>query len=104
MRDPAAGMSRGPDGPGSSGPGLPVRSLVARPCRRGSSQPTLRTRHRPPPVVGRLVRDQLGQASLEVALDLAHEFLSLVVGQLFFKLIGGEQPVRWLWLVVPAVA
>ena len=95
-------------GPGRSRlvrPGLPVRSLVPR-GHAAADRPDEPCEHVTDrlPFVGRLVRDQLGQASPEVAFDLAHELLSLVAGQLFFKLIDGEQPVGWLWLVVPAVA
>ena len=85
--------------------GYPSRSLVAH-GHTGADRPNELCEHVTDrlPFAGRLVRDQLGQAGLEVALDLAHELLSLVAGQLFFKLIDGEQPVGWLWLVVPAVA
>jgi hypothetical protein len=86
-------------------PGLPVRSLVPRGHAAADRPDELREHVTDRlPFAGRIVRDQLGQASLEVALDLAHELLSLAAGQLFFRLIDGEQPVSWLWLVVPAVA
>jgi ribosomal protein S18 acetylase RimI-like enzyme len=102
MPDPASATSRGPDGPGSSGPGDASEALVAR-GHPGADRPSELCEHVTDrlPSAGRLVRDQLGQASLEVTLDLAHELLSLVEGQLFFRLIEGEQPVGWLWLVVP---
>ena len=56
-----------------------VRSLVAR-GHAGADRPNELCEHVTDrlPFVGRLVRDQLGQASLEVALDLAHELRSLV--------------------------
>jgi hypothetical protein len=62
-------------------PGLPVRSLLER-GQAGANRPSELCEQVTDrlPFVGRLVRDQLGQASLEVALDLAHELLSLVGG------------------------
>jgi hypothetical protein len=79
MPDPAAATSRGPDGPGSSGPGHPSEafSRAAMPARIVPTSSASNVTDRLP-FVGRLVRDQLGQASLEVTLDLAHELLSLV--------------------------
>ena len=60
-------------------PGLPVGSLVAR-GQAGADRPNELCEHATDrlPFVGRLVRDQLGQASPEVAFDLAHELRSLV--------------------------
>jgi hypothetical protein len=60
-------------------PGRPVRSLVAR-GQAGADRPSEVCEHVTDrlPFAGRLVRVQLGQASPEVALGLAHEFLSLV--------------------------
>ena len=58
-------------------PGLPVRSLVA--AHAGADRPNELCEHVTDrlPFASRLVRDQLGQAGLEVALDLAYELLSL---------------------------
>jgi hypothetical protein len=60
-------------------PGQPVRSLIAR-GQAGADHPNELCEHVTDrlPFVGRPVRDQLGQASPEVALGLAHELFSLV--------------------------
>ena len=60
-------------------PGLPVPKPLAH-GHTGADRPNELGEHVTdrPPFVGRPVRDQLGQASLEVAFDLARELLSLV--------------------------